>query len=30
MLFMKGNKMFPQCRNTVSVGLPSPQRQFWL
>ena len=30
MLFMKGNKMFPQCRSTVSVGLPSPQRQFCL
>ena len=29
MLFMKGNKMFPQCRSKVSVGPPSPQRQFW-
>ena len=26
MLFMKGNKMFPQCRSTViSVGPPSQQ-----
>jgi len=29
MLFMKGNKMFPQCRGTLSSGPPSPQRQLW-